>query len=143
MVRKKEGQSMARQVTPAEEAQIIELYNKGVCMTTIAKLLGRSGCTVSRRIAEAREQGLLIERPKVENPLKRDRYNTPACCKGCIHRRLIQGTGHPTTFCSYANDMEDIGILTVRGCPVEECTNYKKGKPSRRYPVEIERGVKI
>lgn len=134
---------MARQVTPAEEAKIIELYNKGVCMTTIAQLLGRSGCTVSRRITAAREQGLLFERPKPENPLKRDRDNTPACCKGCIHRRRLQGVGQPTTYCSYANDMEDIGILTVRGCPVEECTHYKKGKPSRRYSVETERGIEI
>lgn len=118
---------MAKQVTLEEEAQIIELYNKGMNMTTIAQLLGRSDCTVSRRITAAREQGLLNERPKPENPLERDREGTPACCKGCIHRRRWHSTS-PGTGCWYANDMADAGTPDIRGTSVEDCTHYEKRK---------------
>lgn len=133
---------MAKRVTPEEEAKIIELYNEGMGVVMIAKTLGRSDCTVSERITRARMEGVLHEQPKVENPLKRDRYGTPACCKGCKHRRRILGLQKAMTYCSYANDMEAQGHLgVVRGCPVDKCRHYEKGKPERRHPIVAERGA--
>ncbi len=135
---------MAKRVTPEEETKIVELYNDGMNMTMIAATLGRSAKTVSQRITDARKLGLLHEQPKVENPLKRDREGTPACCKGCKHRRRILGLQKSMTYCSYANDMEAQGQLgVVRGCPVDKCRHYEKGKPERRHPIVAERGGAI
>ncbi len=134
---------MAKKLTAAEEERILYLWAEGFIRAEIDRDIGRSDGTVKRFLDS---QETLPERKerKPENLLKRDRYGTPKCCQGCKHRRPMHGLKQSLTYCSYANDMETAGRLgVIRGCPVDRCTHYQKGKPTRRYPVETERGIAI
>ena len=134
---------MAKKLTAAEKERILYLWSEGFIRAEIDRDIGRSDTAV-KRFLDAQETLPERKERKPENLLKRDRYGTPACCKGCIHRRRMLGVKQSMTFCSYANDMETAGHLgVVRGCPVDRCTHYQKGKPTRRYPIEIERGIAL
>lgn len=132
---------MAKRMSKEEKDRILYLWAEGFLGVEIARDLGRSASTVTKFLQKQETLPEQKERKPVDL-LKRDRYGTPLCCKGCKHRRRMHGLKQLMTYCSYANDMETAGYLgAVRGCPVERCTHYERGKPARRYPVEVERGV--
>lgn len=117
---------MAKQMSDKEKQRILELYAQGFCRQDIARDLHRAPSSVTKFLAK--QETLPEVKPRIEpqRALERDRYYTPACCKGCKHRKYMKGIGQPMTFCSYANDNFDI-LGTVRGCPVDRCTHYEKG----------------
>ncbi len=114
---------MAKQMSDKEKARILELYAQGFCRQDIARDLHRAPSSVTKFLAKQETLPEVKPRIEPENLLKRDRYYTPTCCKGCYYRRNVSGSRGSDTYCAYGNITGE-----VRECPVEHCTKYKRRK---------------